>query len=80
MGATLYLIRQPLDLISSSLFHARDEETEIVFVEEAALTPPFSVKRAVLAVEGLVAGHLHPTLTYDELIEKIFLSEHIVVL
>lgn len=79
MGTTLYLLRQPPDRISSSLFHARDEEMEIVFIEEAASIASSSVKGAVVAVEGMVASHLHPILTYDDLIEKIFISEHIVV-
>lgn len=80
MGTTLYLLRQPPDRISSSLFHAQDEEMEIVFIEEAASRASFSVKGVVVAVEGTVADYLHPILTYDDLIEKIFLSEHIVVL
>ena len=53
---------------------------EIVFIEEAASRASFSVKGVVVAVEGTVADYLHPILTYDDLIEKIFLSEHIVVL
>ncbi len=79
MGTTLYLLRQPPDRISSALFHAGDEETEVVFIEEAASMASSSVKGAVVAVEGVVAGHFHQTLTYDDLIEKIFLSERIVV-
>ena len=79
MGTTLYLLRQPLDRISSALFHAGDEEMEIVFVEEATSMASSFMKGAVVAIEGMVDDHLHPTLTYDDLIEKIFLSEHIVV-
>jgi hypothetical protein len=52
---------------------------EIVCVEAAAAIAAAAVTGAVFVVEGLVAEGLHPTLTYDNLIEKIFLSEHIVV-
>jgi hypothetical protein len=52
---------------------------DIVFVERAALMIPSSVKGVVIAADGMVVGPSHPTMTYDELIEKIFSSEHIIV-
>jgi hypothetical protein len=40
---------------------------------------PSSVKGVVIAPEGVAVGISHPTMTFDDLIEKIFSSEHIIV-
>ena len=79
MGTTLYLLRQQPERIPSSLFHVNDADIDVVFVEQASIVPS-SVKGVVVAAEGMVGGLSHPTITYDDLIEKIFSSEHIVVL
>jgi hypothetical protein len=79
MGTTLYLIRQDPDLISSSLFQASDTDMDIVFLEQAASIAPSSVKGAVVAVEGMAVGNSHSIMTYDDLVGKIFSSEHIIV-
>jgi hypothetical protein len=79
MGTTLYLLRQHPDLISSSLFRASDTDMDIVFLEQAASIVPSSVKGIVVATEGISVGLSHPTMTYDDLIEKIFSYEHIIV-
>jgi len=52
---------------------------DLVFVEQAASMIPSSVKGPVVPTEGMVVGPSHPTMTYDDLIEKIFSSEHIIV-
>jgi hypothetical protein len=80
MGTTLYLIRQDPDRISSSLFRASDTDIDIVFVEQAASTLPSSVKGVVVGAEEIAVSLSHPTMTYDDLIEKIFSSEHIIVI
>jgi hypothetical protein len=80
MGRTLYLIRQDPDRISSSLFRASDADIDVVFVEQAASIIPSSVKGVVVGAEGIAVGLSHPTMTYDDLIEKIFSSEHIIVI
>lgn len=80
MGTTLYLLRQYQDRISSSLFRASDADIEIVFVEQSASIAPSSVKGVVVAAEGMTVGSSHPTMTYDDLVEKIFSSERIIVL
>lgn len=80
MGRTLYLIRQDPDRISSSLFRASDADIDVVFVEQAASIIPSSVKGVVVGAEGIAVGLSHPTMTYDDLIEKIFASEHIIVI
>ena len=79
MGTTLYLLRQHPDLISSSLFRASDTDMDIVFLEQAASIVPSSVKGIVVATEGIAVGLSHPSMTYDDLMEKIFSSEHIIV-
>jgi len=79
MGTTLYVLRQPPDRISSSLFRAIDTDMDIVFIEQAASIVPSSVKGVVVVTEGMAGGHSHPTMTYDDFVEKIFSSEHIIV-
>jgi hypothetical protein len=80
MSATLYLLRQQLDSISPSLFRASDADIDIVFVGHAALIVPAFVKGVVVTAEGMSAGSSRPTLTYEDLVEKIFSSEHVIVL
>ena len=80
MGTTLYLLRQQPDLISSSLFRMSDADMDIVFIEQVASRIPSSAKGVVVAAEGMAVGHSYPTMTYDDLVEKIFSSEHIIVL
>lgn len=80
MSATLYLLRQHPDHIPSSLFLASDINMDIVFVEQGTLIGSFSVKGAVVTANGIATGHLGSTMTYDDLVEKIFSSEHIIVL
>jgi hypothetical protein len=80
MATTLYLLRQHPDIISSALFRASDTDMDIVFIEQASSTVPSSVKGVVVAIEGIVVGLSHPTITYDNLIDKIFTSEHVIVI
>jgi len=80
MGTTLYLLRQHPDLISSSLFRASDTDMDIVFIEQTSSIVPSSVKGTAVTAEGIVGGLSHPTMTYDDLIEKVFSSEHIIVI
>lgn len=79
MGTTLYLLRQHPDLISSSLFRATDTDVDIVFIEQTSSVVPSSVNGVVVATEGIEVSLSHPTITYDNLIDKIFTSEHVIV-
>ena len=79
MGTTLYLLRQQPDGISSSLFHPSDTDMDILFVEQAISIVPSSVKGVAVVVEKEVVGSSCPTVTYDDLIERIFSSEHVIV-
>jgi hypothetical protein len=52
---------------------------DIVFIEQTSSIVPSSVKGVVVATEGIAGGPSHPTITYDNLIDKIFTSEHVIV-
>ena len=79
MSMTLYLLRQHLDHISSSLFRASDTDMDIVFTEQASSIVPSSVKGVIVVTEGMAGRLSRPTMTYDDFVEKIFSSEHIIV-
>jgi hypothetical protein len=53
---------------------------DIVFVEQGTSIGPSSVKGAVVTAKGVATDHSGSTMTYDDLVEKIFSSEHIIVL
>jgi hypothetical protein len=80
MSATLYLLRQQPDRISPSLFRETDADMDIVFIEPATLTTLPSVKGATASCEGVMVSDSRQMLRYDDLIEKIFSSEHIIVI
>lgn len=80
MSATLYLLRQQPDYLSLSLFRASDTDMDIVFVEHTASITTSSVKGVVVTAEGMVVSGSRQTLTYDDLVEKIFSREHIIVI
>ena len=73
MSSTLYLLRQKPEQISPSLFQRGETDIDIVFLEEGSSVIPSSIKEVV------VSGS-RPTLTYDDLVHKIFSSDHVVVL
>jgi len=77
MSATLYLLRQQPDRISPSLFRESDADMDIVFVEHAALS---SVKGITVSGKGVMMSDSRQTLRYEDLVEKIFSSKHIIVL
>jgi len=52
---------------------------DIVFLEPAALIAPSAVKGLVIESELAVVEGSHPTIIFDDLIDKIFSSEHIIV-
>lgn len=80
MSSTLYLLRQRPEQISPALFQSSEVDIDIVFIEEASSMPPSSIKGAVVATEGMKVGGSRPTLTYDDLVNNIFSSDHIIVL
>jgi hypothetical protein len=80
LSSTLYLLRQKPEQIFPSLFQASDADIEIIFIEEASSMIPSSIKGSVVNTEGMTVSGSRPTLTYDDLVCKIFSSDHIVVL
>ena len=80
MSATLYLLRQQPDLISPSLFRVSDTDIDVVFIEHTTSITPSSVKGVVVIAEGMLVSDSRQTMTYGDLIEKIFSSEHIIVM
>jgi hypothetical protein len=82
MSATLYLLRQQPDHISSALFRASDVDIDIVFIEQAIPKASASsfVGGILVTDEKSAIGSSGEVLTYDDLVEKIFSSEHVIVL
>ena len=80
MGTTLYLLRQQPEGIPSSLFYPGDADMDILFVEQAVSTVPSSVKGVAVVVEKGVVGSINQTITYDDLVERIFSAEHVIVI
>jgi|CXWL01.1.fsa_nt_gi hypothetical protein len=80
MSSTLYLLRQRPEQISPSLFQASEADIDIIFIEKASSMIPSSIKGAVVTAEGMMVSGSRPTITYDDLVHKIFSSDHVVVL
>jgi hypothetical protein len=80
MSATLYLLRQQPDRISRSLFRANDADIDIILLEQAASSAPAFIEGAVVVGEGMVVDDSRRTLTYVDLVERVFSSERVVVL
>jgi hypothetical protein len=80
MSSTLYLLRQKPEQISPSLFQASEADIDIVCIEEALSMIHSSIKGAVVTAEGITVSGSRQTVTYDDLVYKIFSSDHIVVL
>lgn len=79
MDKILYLLRRHPDRISSSLFRATDGEMDVVLIEEAASSLS-SIKGKVFLLKESSIGDSRSTWTYDELVEKIFSTEHVIVI
>jgi hypothetical protein len=80
MSATLYILRQRPEQISPSLFLGSDTEKDIVFIEHLVSVSPSSLKKIVMKPEKTVVSDSSQTLTYDDLVEKIFSSAHVIVI
>ncbi len=80
MSATLYLLRQQPDSISPSLFQESDGDMDIVFVESATSRSLSSVNGALVSSERIRVSDSRRMLTYDDLVEKIFSSQHVIVI
>lgn len=79
MSTTLYVLRQSPDRIPPSIFRPRDLDMDIVFAEPAALVASSPAGGRVIGSDVAVVGGSHPTMIFDDLIDKIFSAEHIIV-
>jgi len=53
---------------------------DIVFVEQVSSRVPSSVKGVEVTTEGIAVELSHSPMTYDDLIEKVFSFEHVIVI
>lgn len=77
---TLYLLRQQSGHISPALFHVRDVNIDIVCIEQAVSIASSFIEGAVVVDEKIVIDRSKQALTYDDLVERIFSSEQVIVL
>ena len=77
---TLYLLRQQPDHISPALFHVRDVNIDIVCIERAVSIASSFIEGTAVVDEKIVIDSSRPALTYDDLVERVFSSEHVIVL
>lgn len=79
MGTTLYILRQQSDHISPSVFRMSDTNIDVIFMEQGTSLTSSSVEEVTVGEVGAMDGGSRRILTYDDLIEKIFSSERVVV-
>lgn len=79
MCTTLYILRQQPDHISPSVFQMSDTNIDVIFMEQDTSITPSGVEEVTVGEVGARDGGSRRALTYDDLIEKIFSSEHVVV-
>ena len=80
MGETLYILRQQHDHISRSLLDMSDAHIDVVFMEQGTSLTHLRVEEVMVGVGSIVARSSRQALPYDDLVEKIFSSEYVVVL
>jgi len=77
MSTTLYLLRQPADQIPASIFRASENEGEVVALDDTLVTSLSSSGKSVYTIGHSVVG---TSLTYEELIDRIFAHDHVIVI
>ena len=80
MGVTLYILRQQHHHISPSLFDMSDTHIDVVFMEQGTSLTHLGAEGVMVGGGSITARSSCQALTYDDLVEKIFSSEHVVVL
>ena len=79
MGTTLYILRQQPDHLSPSVFQMNDTNIDVIFMEQGISHSPSGIEEVAVGEGGVMGSGLRRTLTYDDLIEKIFSSERVIV-
>lgn len=77
MKKTLYLLRKPLDQINPAIFLPSESQGDVVLLEESGGRIFPYVGGTVFS---LTDDHGDHGLPYDELVKKIFESDHTVVI
>lgn len=77
MSKTLYLLRQPVEQVNRAMFLSSETEGDVVLFGEAASSELSHSKGQVFSVEK---NGRHPHISYDDLIEKLFQTEHAIVI
>ncbi len=80
MGVTLYILRQQHRHTSPTLFDMSDAHIDVVFMEQGTSLPPLGIEGVMVDGGSITARSSRQNLTYDDLVEKIFSSEHVVIL
>ena len=80
MSTTLYLLRRPADQIPTSVFRASENEGDIVALDDSALTSLSSSRTQIPTVRSARRSIGSPSLTYEELIDRIFDHDHVIVI
>jgi len=80
MNRTLYILRQEPEHISPALFRVSDTGNDVVLLNQLVPRTSASVKGTAVNSEQMVVPDSAGTVTYDELIEKIFSSSHVIVI
>ncbi len=73
MDSTLYILRRTLHEIPPSLLSPTNSEVNVIFLERALSDPRHLIE------SGHLTGSRH-AMTYEDLIEKVFASERIIVI
>lgn len=79
MGTTLYILRQQPDHISPSIFQMSDTNIDVIFMEQGIPLTPSDGEEVTVGEVGVMDGGSRRPLTYDDLIERIFSSERVIV-
>jgi hypothetical protein len=80
MTSTLYILRKQPGAISPTLFQPGEADMEVVFIERVPPIPPSLGNGSVVSEKKVAEGSAVPSITYDDLVMKIFSFDHIVVL
>ena len=80
MGVTLYILRQQPGHTSPSLFDMSDAHIDVVFMEHGTSLIHPGIEGVMVGRSSITARSSYQALTYDDLVEKIFSSELVVVL
>jgi hypothetical protein len=76
MNTTLYLLRQSIEHVNQAVFLPSETEGDVVLLEEGGSSVLSHSKGKVFS---LAENSRHSFLSYDDLIDKIFQVDHVIV-